>query len=43
MPQRRGMLEGEAKVGGWIGEHPHRGKGEESEEGGLWKGDWERG
>jgi len=28
MPQCRKMLRGEAEVGEWVGEHPHRGKGE---------------
>jgi hypothetical protein len=52
MPQDRGMLEwwgrsgwvGGAGVGGWVEEHPHRGKGEwERVNGmwGLWRGNWE--
>ena len=30
-------------IGGQVGEHPHRGKGEEDGVGGSWKGDRERG
>lgn len=30
-------------VGGWVGEHPHRSRGEEEGLGGLWRENWEGG
>lgn len=29
MPQCRGIEDGEAEVGGWVEEHPHRSRGRE--------------
>jgi hypothetical protein len=38
-PQCRG---GEAGVGGWVGEHPHRSRVRGSSRGDLQRGNWER-
>jgi hypothetical protein len=34
---------GKAEVGGWVGEHPHRGRERDNGIGGFQKGDLERG
>jgi hypothetical protein len=36
-------LRGKTGVGGWVGEHSHRGRGKEDELGGFRRGDLERG
>ena len=45
MPQHRGYWNSGVGEGGWVGEHPHRSKGEGREGGcrmvGLWRGNRE--
>jgi len=46
MPQHRACWSSGAGEGGWVGKHPHRGKGEGGKGrcgmgGGLWRGNWE--
>jgi hypothetical protein len=41
-PEKRGQRS-EAGVGGWVGEHPLRGKAEGAGVGGSWKAYWEGG
>jgi hypothetical protein len=38
MPQCRGIKGGEAGVGGWVEEHPHRSKGRGDKIGGFQEG-----
>ena len=43
MPSVRECQGGEMGVGGWVGEHPHRGRGSGDGIGVLQRGNWERG
>jgi hypothetical protein len=43
MPQCRGIEGGEAGVGRWVEEHPHRSRGEGRIRGFQEGGNWERG